>query len=77
MPEGCVGSILDRMYHELAKRDQGGIIVRLLWDRSSDRVIVRYRDKQSGDAFVADVPKSQALTAFRHPNAYRSSQAAA
>jgi hypothetical protein len=65
------------MHHELAKRDEGGILVRLVWDSQRDRVIVRYRDQQTGDAFVADVPRSQALTAFNHPNAFRRRRAVA
>lgn len=46
-------------------------VVRLLWDSLRDSVLVRYRDDRSGDRFVAEVPKSQALVAFHHPNAYR------
>ncbi len=70
-------AILAPMYHELAKREHNGILVRLLWDSMRDRVIVRYRDQQTGDAFSADVPKAHALTAFRHPNAFRPPQALA
>ena len=65
------------MQHELAKRIHDGIVVRLVWDALRDRVIVRYRDERTGDAFSADVPKDQALVAFRHPNAYRPPLAAA
>jgi hypothetical protein len=65
------------MQHELAKRVHDGIVVRLVWDALQDRVIVRYRDQRTGDAFSADVPKEQALAAFRHPNAYRPPLAAA
>ena len=56
---------------ELAQRTQNGLIVRLLWDSLRDCVILRYRDLQTGDAFVAEVPKADALAAFKHPNAYR------
>lgn len=59
------------MQHELAKRTDDGITVRLVWDSLRDRVIVRYRDERTGDAFAAEVPKSQALSAFHHPNAHR------
>jgi hypothetical protein len=59
------------MHHELAKRSYDGILVRLLWDSQGDRLIVRYRDHRTGDAFVTDVPKSRALDAFHHPNAFR------
>jgi hypothetical protein len=64
------------MFHELAKRSRDGILVRLLWDASGDRVIVRYRDNKTGDAFAAEVPKAHALTAFSHPNVYRPTQLA-
>jgi hypothetical protein len=59
------------MTHELAKRSFDGIVVRLLWDSLRDRIVVKYRDCRTGDAFVVEVPKSQALSAFHHPNAYR------
>jgi hypothetical protein len=59
------------MQRELAERSHAGIVVQLVWDSQRDHVIVRYRDSRTGDAFTADVPRSQALTAFRHPNAYR------
>ncbi|MGZ6913697.1 MAG: hypothetical protein ACXVJS_19300 [Acidimicrobiia bacterium] len=60
------------MSQELAERTEAGIIVRLLWDQPRDQVIVEYRDDRSGDQFSVIVPKSQALSAFHHPNAYRS-----
>jgi hypothetical protein len=59
------------MVYELAERSGNGLLVRLLWDSLRDAVILRYRDGHSGDAFVAEVPKAQALTAFKHPNVYR------
>jgi hypothetical protein len=59
------------MQRELAKRIDHGIVVRLLWDSLHDRVLVKFRDTRSGDAFVAEVPKAQAMNALDHPNAYR------
>jgi hypothetical protein len=56
---------------ELDRRTQNGLIVRLLWDSTRDRVILRYRDLWNGEAFTAEVPKADALTAFNHPNSYR------
>jgi hypothetical protein len=56
---------------ELAERSGSGLVVRLLWDPARDQTVLRYRDRLTGDAFVTDVPNSRALTAFRHPNAYR------
>ena len=59
------------MVYELADRRESGLIVRLLWDSLRDAVVLRYRDRISGDAFVTDIPKACALAALRHPNAYR------
>jgi hypothetical protein len=59
------------MVYELADRRESGLIVRLLWDSIRDAVILRYRDRRTGDAFVTEVPKAYALVALRHPNAYR------
>jgi hypothetical protein len=65
------------MQHELAKRIEQGVTVRLLWDSHHDRVTVRYRDARTGDTFTAEVPNKRALLAFEHPNAYRSDLAVA
>jgi hypothetical protein len=62
------------MSQELAERVEDGVVVRLLWDEPRDQVIVEYRDDRTGDQFSAIVPKSQAMSAFHHPNAYRSSR---
>jgi hypothetical protein len=59
------------MVYELAQRSQDGLIVRLLWDALRNQVVLRYRDRRSGDAFVAEVPNAKALFAFQHPNAFR------
>ena len=56
---------------ELAERRSNGLVVRLLWDRERNRTVLRYRDRLTGDAFATEVPRSQALSAFHHPNAYR------
>jgi hypothetical protein len=63
--------MLRRMYRELAQRRQNGIVVRLLWDVVRDRVVIRYRDDATGDAFTCEVPRGRALQAFHHPNAFR------
>jgi len=65
------------MYRELASRLDNGVHVRLFWDVVRDQAIVRYRDRRTGDTFTTRVPKSHALEAFRHPNAYRPLLAAA
>ena len=61
---------------ELAERRSGGLVVRLLWDPDRNQALVRYRDVRTGDGFVADVPNAFALSAFRHPNAFRPARAA-
>jgi hypothetical protein len=57
--------------YELAQRQGNGTIVRLLWDSARNQVVLRYRDRETGDAFVIDVPNPKALTAFHHPNVFR------
>jgi hypothetical protein len=64
------------MLYELARRDESGLVVRLLWDRRRDQAVIRYRDRRNGEAFAADVPNRKALDAFRHPNVYRPGLAA-
>jgi hypothetical protein len=63
--------------YELAQRRANGVIVRLLWDSARNQVVLRYRDRETGDAFVTDVPNPRALTAFEHPNVFRPSALAA
>jgi hypothetical protein len=65
------------MYEELAGRLDNGVQVRLFWDVVRDQAIVRYRDRRTGGAFTTRVPKTRALEAFQHPNAYRPLLAAA
>jgi hypothetical protein len=64
------------MTYELAQRNDGGILVRLLWDAVRNQVVLRYRDTREGDSFVTDVPNDDALAAFEHPNVYRPAIAA-
>jgi hypothetical protein len=77
MGDRAASTILPSMLHELAKRHHDGILVRLLWDSGRDAVMVRYRDERTGDRFVTDVPKANALAAFNHPNAFRPAELAA
>lgn len=62
---------------ELAERKGNGLLVRLLWDPQRNQTVLRYRDRQTGEAFVTDVPNDDALVAFHHPNVYRPAAAAA
>jgi hypothetical protein len=57
--------------YELAKRNDAGLVVRLLWDSGRRQALLRYRDERERDAFVAEVPNDRALDAFYHPNRYR------
>lgn len=63
--------------YELAERRACGVIVRLVWDSARNQVVLRYRDRDTGDAFVTDVPNPKALTAFHHPNVFRPDPVAA
>ncbi|HZQ16294.1 MAG TPA: hypothetical protein VFA82_05920 [Gaiellaceae bacterium] len=56
---------------ELAHRACNGVVVTLHWLEVSDEVVVSYTDERTGEAFSARVPRSEALEAFNHPNAYR------
>lgn len=47
--------------------------MRLFWDASLDRILLRYRDIGDSTVFTAVVRKAEALSAFEHPNAYRPS----
>jgi hypothetical protein len=59
---------------ELASRDDGAIDVRLFWQPGCDEVSLRYLDRGARDHFTTTVPKTRALDAFDHPNAYRPRQ---
>jgi hypothetical protein len=61
---------------ELAERKGNGLVVRLLWDRARNQIVLRYRDRLTGDKFMTDVPNAAALVAFEHPNLYRPAAAA-
>jgi hypothetical protein len=63
--------------HELARRSEAGLLVRLLWDAGRNQAFLRYRDEREADAFVVDVPNASALDAFYHPNRYRPASVAA
>jgi hypothetical protein len=55
---------------ELAFRESDGIEVALLWDAVEGRVVLNVRDRRTGEWFVSDVDRADALQAFRHPFAY-------
>ena len=55
---------------ELDHRFADGIDVRLLWNSYTDRVSVAVHDERTDEAFVLEVPGSDAREAFNHPYAY-------
>jgi hypothetical protein len=55
---------------ELARRENYGLAVVLLWDPSEDAVTVSVADTRTGDRFQLTVDGSRALDAFYHPFAY-------
>jgi hypothetical protein len=55
---------------ELASRNGGGILVRLLWRRGEESVIVAVDDEQTGEVFEIEVARERAFDAYTHPFAY-------
>ena len=59
------------LLRELAHRSNDGIDVWLLWNESTDRVVVSVFDAKTGEAFDVPVRDSdRALDVFHHPFAY-------
>jgi hypothetical protein len=59
------------MLREIDHRQSDGIVVRMLWDASEDRVVVAVEDARTGTAFEVDVrPGDRALDVFHHPYPY-------
>jgi hypothetical protein len=57
----------------LADRGTGGISVRLFWDEGAaggPDVVIEYKDRGEGIAYMLYPPRDRALDAFYHPNAY-------
>ena len=55
---------------ELASRNDGSCVVRLMWDPARDQTVLRFRDEERDKTVVVDVPKGEALTAFNNPRDY-------
>lgn len=55
---------------ELASRQGGGIVVRLLWERDVDSVRIAVEDERTGEEFELNVTREQAYDAYTHPFAY-------
>jgi hypothetical protein len=57
-------------FHELMRRRNGGLDVRLRWHPESDSVSIEVVDDQTGEKHEAPVPRDAALEAFEHPFAF-------
>ncbi len=55
---------------ELASRNGGGIVVRLLWRRGDESVLVVVDDEETGEQFEVEVGRERAFDAYTHPFAY-------
>jgi hypothetical protein len=64
-------TITEPKKRELDRRRDGGIEVSLLWHEGDDTVSVAVEDEQTGDSFEVEVPREQALEAFKHPYVFR------
>ena len=56
-------------WRELASRHSAGMTVGLYWQPDRDEVFVQVSDDQTGETFVLEPPKREALSAFYHPYA--------
>jgi hypothetical protein len=59
-----------RLFEELDYRENDGIEVSLLWDRSTNGVSIYVFDTKTNTSFEQQVAPEQALDAFHHPYVY-------
>jgi hypothetical protein len=57
-------------WKELAGRENEGLEISLLWNKSADRLKVAVADARLDEKFEFDVASADALAAFYHPFAY-------
>ena len=57
-------------WKELAGRENEGLEISLLWNKSADRLKVTVADARLDEDFEFDVVGAHALAAFYHPFAY-------
>jgi hypothetical protein len=57
-------------WKELAGRENEGLEISLLWNKSADRLKVAVADARLDEHFEFDVAGAEALAAFYHPFAY-------
>ena len=61
---------------ELARRQNDGVVVSLLWHRANDRLTVSVEDTRTGERFRLPARPENALEVFYHPFAYATKVAA-
>ena len=59
-----------RIVEELDYRENDGIAVSLLWNRTSNRLSVVVEDNQLGESFTLEARSDNARDVFTHPYAY-------
>ena len=69
-------TLTDKLFEELAYRENDGIEVSLVWNRADDSVAVLVTDARSEEAFEVAVMPELALDAFEHPFAYAAARIA-
>ena len=57
-------------WKELAGRENEGLEISLLWNKSADRLKVAVADARLDEKFEFDVASADALAAFYHPFSY-------
>jgi hypothetical protein len=55
---------------ELARRQNGGVEVALIWNRDTDELTVCVGDEKRNSYFELSPPRDQALDCFYHPYSY-------
>jgi hypothetical protein len=61
---------------ELARRQNDGVVVSLLWRRADDRLTVVVDDTRTGETIRLPAERENALEVFYHPFAYAPNVAA-
>jgi hypothetical protein len=71
-PASPASRLARRSLRELARRENDGVEVALLWSRGDDRLTVTVSDSRSGERFALDAAPDEALDVCEHPYAYAS-----
>jgi hypothetical protein len=61
---------MNRNLAELDHRESNGISVTLLWNRATDRLLVRVEDDRAEEDFELECAPHEALDVFHHPLAF-------